>query len=283
VTPRRPRRTAEPPASPIPFFAKRSGGVPSFRRPTIAGVRLPPGGRAPDSLPSYWISDEPLEAAGEAAATIARAFAETGLWPLLWPWDEDPAAYLDQPIEPDRVDAIDVEAVLRRGWDRLAAHPAGLVGPVGPRFPGLAPGSRIDPAATRDPFQLSELLSVAARLMIVPCNRPADCVALIGGLAVEADAADISAVIRSWEERFGAVLVAVEPSLATLAITAPPRGPEQALAAAAEQLAFCPPESVEPGALEQLASILLGQAALREAARFPPTLSDSVWPVAWYD
>jgi hypothetical protein len=283
VTPRRPRRTAEPPASPIPFFAKRSGGVPSARRPTIAGVRLPPGRRAPDSLPSYWISDEPLEAAGDAAATIARAFAETGLWPLLWPWDEDPAAYLDQPIEPDRVDAIDVEAVLRRGWDRLAAHPAGLVEPVGPRFPGLAAGSLVAPAGARDPFQLAELLSVAARLMVVPCNRPADCVALIGGLAVEVDGAEISAVIRSWEERFGAVLVAVEPTLATLAITAPPGAPDQALAAAAEQLAFCPPETVEPGTLEQLASILVGQAALPGAARFPPTLSASVWPVAWYD
>ncbi len=283
VTPRRPRRTAEPPASPIPFFAKRSGDVPGARRPTIAGVRLPPGRRAPDSRPSYWICDEPLEAAGDAAATIALAFAETGLSPLLWPWDEDPAAYLDQPIEPDRVDVIDVESVLRRGWDRLAAHPAGLVEPVGPRFPGLAAGSLVDPAAARDPFQLAELDSVAARLMVVPCNRPADCIALIGGLAVEVDGAEISAVIRSWEERFGAVLVAVEPSLGTLAITSPPGAPEQALATAAEQLAFCPPETVEPGILEQLASILVGQAALPGAAHFPPTLSASVWPVAWYD
>jgi transposase len=268
VTPRRPRRTAEPPASPIPFFARRSGGVPSARRPRIAGVRLPPGRRAPDHVPSYWISDDPLEAAGDAAATIARAFAETGLWPLLWPWDEDPVAYLDQPVEPDRVDAVDVEAELRREWDRLAANPAGLVEPVGPRFPGLAPGSPVDTAPARDPFQLAGLLGVAARLMIVPCNRPADCIALIGGLAVEVDAAEISAVIRSWEERFGAVLVAVEPSYASLAITAPPRVPEQALAAAAEQLAFCPPEMVEPGTLEQLGSSLIGA---------------SVWPVAWYD
>jgi hypothetical protein len=283
ATPRRPRRTAEPPASPIPFFATRSGAVPGARRPTIAGVRLPPGRRAPDSLPSYWISDEPLEAAGHAAATIARAFAETGLWPLLWSWDEDPAAYLDQPIEPDRVDAIDVEAVLRLGWDRLAAHPADLVEPVGPHFPGLAAGSLVDPAAARDPFQVAELLGIAARLMIVPCNRPADCVALIGGLAVEVDGAEISAVIRSWEERFGAVLVAAEPSLATLAITAPPSAHEQALAAAAEQLAFCPPAEVEPGTLEQLASILVGQPAPPGAARSGPTLSASVWPVAWYD
>ncbi len=104
--------------------------------------------------------------------------------------------------------------------------------------------------------------------MIVPCNRPADCVALIGGLAVEADTAGISAVIRSWEERFGAVLVAVEPSTATLAVTAPPTTPEQALAVAAERFAFCPPETVEPGSLQQYASLLP---------------SASVWPVAWYD
>lgn len=283
VTPRRPPRTARPPAIPIPFFAKRSGSVPSARRPTIAGIRLPTGRRAPDSLPSYWISDEPLEACGSLAAPIARAFAETGLWPLLWSWDEDPAAYLDQPIEPDRIDAIDVEAVLRRGWDRIAAHPAGLVEPVGPRFPGLAAGSPADAGAARDPFQVAGFADVSARLMVVSCNRPADCVALIGGLAVEVDAAGISAVIRSWEERFGAVLVLAEPSLAILAVTAPPTTPEQALAVAAERFAFCPPETVEPGILERLASILVGRAALPGAGRFPPTLSASVWPVAWYD
>jgi len=281
--PGRARRTAEPPASPIPFFAKRSGSVPNTRRPTIAGVRLPPGRRAPDSLPSYWISDEPLKAAGDAAATIAGAFKETGLWPLLWPWTEDPEAYLDQPIEPGRVDAVDVEAVLRRGWERLSSDRADLVKPVGSRFPGLAATSHVDRAAAREPFKLAELLGDAARLMIVPCNRPADCVALIGGLAVEADAAEISAVIRSWEERFGAVLVAAEPSLATLAITAPPTTPEQALAVAAEQLSFCPPDSVEPRALEQLAAILVGQATQPAAGPFPPTLSVAVWPVAWYD
>jgi hypothetical protein len=283
VAPRRPRRTAQTPANPIPFFAKRSGSVPSARRPTIAGIRLPTGRRAPDSLPSYWISDEPLEACGSLATPIARAFAETGLWPLLWPWDEDPAAYLDQPIEPDRIDAIDVETVLRRGWDRIAAHPAGLVEPVGPRFPGLAVGSPAHAGASRDPFRVAGIEDVSARLMVVSCNRPADCVALIGGLAVEVDAAEISAVIRSWEERFGAVLVLAEPSLAILAVTAPPTTPEQALAVAAERFAFCPPETVEPGILEQLGSILVGRAALPGAGRFPPTLSASVWPVAWYD
>jgi Domain of unknown function (DUF4253) len=169
---------------------------------------------------------------------MKHRLADTALWPLLWPWTEDPAAYLDQPVEPGRVDAIDVETVLRRGWDQLAAHPAGLVELLAPRFPGLAGGSRVDPAAARDPFQLAEVLGVAARLMIVPCNRPADCVALIGGLAVEVDGAEISAVIRSWEERFDAVLVAIEPSRATLAITAPPTAPEQAIAAAAEHFAL---------------------------------------------
>jgi len=104
-----------------------------------------------------------------------------------------------------------------------------------------------------------------------------------GGLAVEVDGAEISAVIRSWKERFGAVLVAIEPRLATLAITAPPRALEQALTAAAEQLAFCPPETVEPGTLEQLASILIRQAPQPDATRFAPTLSDSVWPVALCD
>lgn len=217
---------------------------------------------------SYWISDDPLEACGSTAAPIAHAFAETGLWPVLWPWDEDPAAYLGRPVEPNRVEAVDVEAVLRRGWERLAAHPAGLAEPVGPRFPGLAAGSTVDPDPGRDPFAAAGLAALMARLMIVPCNRPADCVALIGGLAVEVDPAEISAVIRSWEVRFGAVLVLAAPSLAMLAVTAPPTTPEQALGVAVEQFAFCPPETVEPGSLQQHASLLL---------------TTSAWPVAWYD
>jgi hypothetical protein len=266
VTPRRPRRIAETPETAIPFFSKRSGSVLTARRPTVAGERLPPGRRGPDFYPSYWTSDEPLEACGRTASTIALAFSETGLWPLLWPWDEDPQAYLDRPIEPDEVDAVDVEAVFRRGWERLASHPAGLVEPVGPRFPGLVGGSPVDPASIGDPFELAGQLDDRARLMIVPCNRPSDCVALIGGLAVEVGAAEISAVIRSWEERFGAVLVSVEPSFALLAVTAPPVSAEQALAVAAERMAFCPPESVESGTLALLAAD-----------------KSSVWPVAWYD
>jgi len=266
VAPRRPRRTADPPTALIPFFATRSGSVPTARGPTVAGVRLPPGRSGPDSYPSYWISDEPLERCGATAGEIAAAFSETGLWPLLWPWDEDPQAYLDRPVEPDEVDAVNVEAVFRRGWERLASHSAGLVEPIGPRFPGLAGGPPVDPASTGEPFELAGLLDDRARLMIVPCNRPSDCVALIGGLAVEVGAAEISAVIRSWEERFGAVLVTVEPSFALLAVTAPPVSADRALGVAAERMAFCPPESVEPGALAHLAAD-----------------TSPVWPVAWYD
>jgi hypothetical protein len=69
-------------------------------------------------------------------------------------------------------------------------------------------------------------------------------------------------------ERFGAVLVAAEPRLATLAVTAPPTSPEQGLAVAAERFAFCPPETVQPGSLQEHASLLRSAPA---------------WPVAWYD
>ena len=281
VTPRRPRRIAQPPATPIPFFAGRSGTVPRASRPTIAGLRFPAGMAAPDAVPAYWISDEPLEEAGSTAAAIADQFATTGIWPLVWLAEEDPAEYLDPPAEPDLVDALDAATVIRRAWERLASYNQAILAPFGTDFPGLAPAQRLYPSSVSDPFDLAGVLNVAARLMLVPCNRPADCFALIGGLATETTPAEISAVIRSWEERFGAVPVAAQPSGATLAINAPPSDETQALTLAAEHLAFSPPAEVGPGTLTQMADRLRDPG--RPAAPDAGLLSKETWHIAWYD
>jgi hypothetical protein len=47
-------------------------------------------------------------------------------------------------------------------------------------------------------------------------------------------------VLRSWEERFGAVLVAMTFSTLVLAVAHPPRSQADAERVAAEHFAFCP-------------------------------------------
>ena len=55
-----------------------------------------------------------------------------------------------------------------------------------------------------------------------------------------ARAAEISAVLRDREQRFGARVVAAGFSTLLLSVAAPPTTREKALAVAAEHFAFCP-------------------------------------------
>jgi hypothetical protein len=78
----------------------------------IAGIRLPKGARRPPIAPAYWISDEPSDDAVSVAGWLAEEFSRTGVWPLLWLYDKDPDAYMDQPGNPDHTDGISVQNVL---------------------------------------------------------------------------------------------------------------------------------------------------------------------------
>jgi hypothetical protein len=83
----------------------------------------------------------------------------------------------------------------------------------------------------------------APRLALSPNRRSADAPADIGWSGAvnhENDTARHSAVLRSWEERFGARLVAVGTATLHLSVAAPPVDPEHALHVAAEHFAFCP-------------------------------------------
>ena len=62
-----------------------------------------------------------------------------------------------------------------------------------------------------------------ARIGVVSCRRPADAVALVGWTdAINVrPAAEVSAVLRSWEDRFGTILVGLGFATITLMITRP--------------------------------------------------------------
>jgi hypothetical protein len=112
--------------------------------------------------------------------------------------------------------------------------------PFGSEFPGLAPGQ--DHALTG--AQLDAALSWfgPARIGLVPAARPADVLALVGfnGTANGYGTPELlSAVLRSWEDRFGAVLIEVGFDHIRMLVRRPPRTLADARAVAAELLVMC--------------------------------------------
>jgi hypothetical protein len=63
------------------------------------------------------------------------------------------------------------------------------------------------------------------------------------------EAAEVSAVLRSLEDRFGAMLVGLGFATITLLVTRPPTTEQDALRAAAEVTALCPDALWQPEAL----------------------------------
>jgi hypothetical protein len=90
------------------------------------------------------------------------------------------------------------------------------------------------------------------RLGLVRCHRPADAVALIGwtGAINRRDADQVSAVLRSWEERFGAVLAGLGFATMTVLLPHPPSDEAEALPIAAELAALCPDVLSEDGPID---------------------------------
>ena len=195
-----------------------------------------------------WISEAAVPNAASAWSAAAERFADTGLWPLRLhslhdgsgrPWSQGEL----EPVARSAVDAIDVRDVLARGWrDCLVPirNPwppgTGPLAPYGSEFPGLAP---MQPVSRTAPAGFT---TEAARLGLVSCERPADAVALAGwtGAINVLGSAQVSAVLRSWEDRFGVVLVGLAFATITLLATRPPATDKDAVSVAAEIAAFCP-------------------------------------------
>lgn len=234
------RRTAAPPARPIPFFARRPQGVPGSVAPIVAGVRLPKGSQCP----RHWTSDAPLPGGVAVASALAAAFPRTGLWPLLWRGD-DPDTYFNENGFLRAADRLDAAAVLRRSSARNLG---------GRRFAGMAAAPR-GAARNREPFAALERDLPATDapaggwvLILVPVHRPADVISVLSPFMTELITDDgLTAVLRSWEERFGAVPVAMEPGVLYVAAGRRP-GAREAMRLAAEHLAFAPEDGSFDGA-----------------------------------
>ncbi|WP_309115420.1 DUF4253 domain-containing protein [Saccharothrix sp.] len=220
-------------------------------------VPLPPGRPvAPQDdagRPAFWLSDGP--APEGLWSRLREEHPRSGLWPLLLdalddhdpeyrPWGTGEVA----PAEMTSPGAHDPAALLAAWWaehtDISTSEPD--TAPFGRTWPGLAP----QPPTGADPDRIADGLArqlltdhPSMRLGLVAADRGADALAAAGWFGpanYTEDTAEISAVLRSWEDRFGARVVGVGFSTLLLSVAAPPTTHDQALAVAAEHFAFCP-------------------------------------------
>jgi hypothetical protein len=212
-----------------------------------------------------WLSDEPAEDAAHWWCVLQEQQEKTGLRPVIMGWPDTclgPRALTD-------VDAIDVERWLADSWarfreeqveylevddsERHAGVPEGIEppdfdpGPPYDTWPGLAPAAPDIP----DP-------ELAARYMVtkiypdlsqgqdyiglVPARRSADIPAVMGWLGAtnHIDPGTLSAVLRTWEDRFGVRVIGMTGATLYVSVAAPPAALEQATHVALEHLLVCP-------------------------------------------
>ncbi|NEK87625.1 DUF4253 domain-containing protein [Blastococcus saxobsidens] len=211
--------------------------------------------------PALWLADHDTSDAAAMWQPLVDIFPQTGLWPLVLrplggdsadrPWDS--GEFEPQPLTD--VDALPAQTVLGAGWadslvpmgsDPYVEH----LRPFGAEFPGLSAPLRLESRASVPGGAIAP--ARWGRIGLVPCRRPADAIAAIGwhGSVNRRSAVEVSAVLRSWEERFGTVLAALGFATMTLLLPSPPADESEALPIAAELAALCPDVLAEDGPVD---------------------------------
>jgi hypothetical protein len=259
---------------------------------------LPPGRLV---MPTLWVSDEPVPDAVVRWVAARAAHPTTGWWPLLLAPDIGLGSFCGPSTE-----SVDAERFLAERWsservqldvddegdDRWGDHlPYDA-------WPGLAPASAKpgpdpDPDAAAaslvagpelkhghvsDPFSHLDLDPDApgpspfvdaegrARLGLVETPDSAGAIAASGWEHELGGGPECTAVLRSWQQRFGARLVALGYDWLAVTVAGPVGTIEQSRRVAAEHVAFC--------------SEILGEVTFEEYAK--ALVATTVW-LFWWD
>jgi hypothetical protein len=171
----------------------------------------------------------------------------------LRPWDNGEFSEREDPRGADGLDARALLAGLWRDWvswpdDEDETAEIERRWPFTLEWPGLAvPGAAsLIPAERQRALEmvlprirLAHRATPAARIGLIPADRPADVLPVIGwdGLANRGRSLlSLTAVLRSWEDRFGARLIDVGFADLRLLVERPPRTLAAAQHVAAEQV-----------------------------------------------
>jgi hypothetical protein len=197
---------------------------------TVGGVDLPAGTQLlTNDQRLAWITDEVVTGAAAVWAELYAAYDETGLYPVLL-YDDDQPPLWEQEIffanQPYEIDKITYDEVLV-GAAADYVEPARTAVPVGPASSGAADQAAADAAAAALPD---------TRILLVEAPSGPDAVSYMGwtGNGTYDTAEALAVALRSWEDRFGARLVAVGPNRVTLTIARPPATADEAAAVSAE-------------------------------------------------
>ncbi len=247
-------------------------GLPEEGELRVGPVTLPRGklirARDGEGEPVAWVTADPVADPGRVWAVLSEARSQTGLVPILLdglegdtrhPWDDGEFA---GPLDITRLDGLDPGRVMEGLWARVlepvregAGEDPGLAqqrAPFTRQFPGLAPPGHTPLTAAERQHALDVVLPrmrltllprPAARIGLVAVGRPADVLSVIGWEGVTNRGHEfllpLAAVLRSWEERFGAYLIDVGFAEIRLLVERPPRTVEAAERIAAEHYVLC--------------------------------------------
>ncbi|WP_199547286.1 DUF4253 domain-containing protein [Streptomyces sp. N35] len=252
------------------------------------GLSLPAGSTTCDTIegtwhePLLWVSDSPASSGSWAALRPARAL---GLLPVLIGPDMSVRGGSDlAPETVSRPGDHDAVEVLAGHWARRPIRPAyrHIRAPFGAAWPGLAQAVRHAPDVPETAAEHVARLMLepgpdqydfdgqTSWIALVPARRSADIPAAIGwswAADYERDVARLCAVLRTWEDRFGARVVVAGCALIVSA-AAPPTTRGEAELLAAEHMAFCP---------DALANF--GMSTIREYATY--LLTAPYWTFGW--
>jgi hypothetical protein len=237
--------------------------LPSKGPVRLGSVNLPPGRLISghfDGESVVWATDIPVPRSGWVWTELSALHPQTGLVPIQLdslsgqprrPWDD---GEFSVPEDPRGADDIDVGAFLEDEWRGSVGEtyddPKAMDqwAPFALEWPGLAPAQStpLTPAGRKRALDLvlpgirqAHGATPDARIGLVAADRPADVLAVIGwgGMANWGDPLlPLTAVLRSWEDRFGARLIDVGFADLRLFVERPPRTREAALRLAAEQV-----------------------------------------------
>jgi hypothetical protein len=212
-------------------------------------------GSRPGAGPVLWASDRPVAAAGALWARLRAEHPRTGLWPLLLtglggeplrPWHTGELCPVPLPPARER----DADRVLAGLWRQAVGTGAGQSDRGGAEalpfgsWPGLAPAATAaaDPGRHADAVAAAIAAEHAVYAGLIPASSGSEALAACGWLGAtnHARTEQVAIVIESWEQRFGARLVAAGFHTLELAVASSPVTASGALRLAAEHYAFSP-------------------------------------------
>lgn len=231
----------------VPVRAEHAGALPRTQdaaKWSLDGIRLPEGHliASMSGRPLAWVSNSTVLDIESLWLRLAGRFDRTGLWPLAssdsWSDPQDQAWRAD----PADVSAVDARSFLAK--QVLSSGASAIDVPVTP----ITLNQRTQPPQRALPVT-GDQLRQGSFLLLVPVTRPADTLNALGwthGVNYDITEAELSAVLRSWEDRFGAVVTTVDLASIEVEVTRPP-GADLATAVGYEHYGFCP-DNIDQGA-----------------------------------